>query len=53
MYMWGLLDIESTLLNNNAIWHNIMYMNHILGFVSLVTPSIKWKPSGLKDQWSS
>jgi len=44
MYVWGLLDIESTLLNNNAIGHNIMYMNHILGFVSLVTPSMEWKP---------
>jgi hypothetical protein len=44
MYEWGLLDIESTLLKNNAIWHHIMNMNHILGFVSLVTPSIEWKP---------
>jgi len=37
------LDIESTLLNNNAVWHNKMYMNHILGFLSLVTPSNEWK----------
>jgi hypothetical protein len=38
--------MESTL-KSNVILHNKMYMNHIIGFVSFVTPSVEWKQRGL------
>jgi len=43
MYVWGLLDIESTLLNKNEIWQNKMYMNQKLGFPRFVTSSNECK----------